>query len=248
MAFQLKHLPIFFLRITIYKFCTLFSFYLSHLVWVWCINKIWSIAFHKLDMYWYVPSSSYVWWCLCYHSSRAVLCVVVTMLSHQFNVWLYMCYQSWSIYGDIYVIAAVLCLVITMLFMCNDNNLTTAVLDNFKLYRTIVDSLAKVTLLLPFIMLRCVTYSRFVNMSTTRVCTTVSTAPRTFIWRKWLLCAVTKVSCSPQCDGRCFGSQPNECCHPECAGGCRGPTEADCWVCSTCLPFYYLPLYYLTLH
>lgn len=42
---------------------------------------------------------------------------------------------------------------------------------------------------------------------------------------------LTRVSCSPQCDGRCFGFLPNQCCHSECAGGCSGPTKSDCWSC-----------------
>jgi hypothetical protein len=42
--------------------------------------------------------------------------------------------------------------------------------------------------------------------------------------------AVTRVVCSPQCDGRCYGPQPNQCCHSECAGGCEGPTKKECWV------------------
>ena len=49
---------------------------------------------------------------------------------------------------------------------------------------------------------------------------------------------VTKVTCSKQCDGRCFGVQPNECCHPECAGGCYGPYKNNCFVrlrCNCCL-------------
>jgi len=48
---------------------------------------------------------------------------------------------------------------------------------------------------------------------------------------EWWLCTVTKLSCSPQCDDRCYGTQANQCCHPECAGGCDGPTKNDCWVC-----------------
>lgn len=44
---------------------------------------------------------------------------------------------------------------------------------------------------------------------------------------------LTKVTCSPQCDGRCFGRLPNECCHPECVGGCTGPTKSDCWACKS---------------
>jgi len=42
---------------------------------------------------------------------------------------------------------------------------------------------------------------------------------------------VTKMSCSPQCDGRCFGPLPNQCCHRECAAGCTGRTKSTCWVC-----------------
>ena len=48
---------------------------------------------------------------------------------------------------------------------------------------------------------------------------------------KFVLNPVTRLTCSPQCDGRCFGKLPNECCHPECAGGCTGPLKTDCWVC-----------------
>lgn len=42
---------------------------------------------------------------------------------------------------------------------------------------------------------------------------------------------LTRISCSPQCDGRCFGPLPNQCCHSECAGGCTGPTKSECWAC-----------------
>lgn len=42
--------------------------------------------------------------------------------------------------------------------------------------------------------------------------------------------SVTRVSCSPQCDGHCFGPLPSQCCHPECAGGCTGPGTSQCWV------------------
>ncbi|KAG7471886.1 hypothetical protein MATL_G00102810 [Megalops atlanticus] len=43
---------------------------------------------------------------------------------------------------------------------------------------------------------------------------------------------LTKTVCAPQCDGRCFGTAPNECCHVECAGGCTGPQDTDCFACS----------------
>ncbi|XP_061583594.1 receptor tyrosine-protein kinase erbB-3a isoform X2 [Cololabis saira] len=42
---------------------------------------------------------------------------------------------------------------------------------------------------------------------------------------------LTKTVCAPQCNGRCFGRNPNECCHSECAGGCRGPLDTDCFAC-----------------
>ncbi len=45
-----------------------------------------------------------------------------------------------------------------------------------------------------------------------------------------VLIVVTRVICSPQCEGHCYGSQPNQCCHSECAGGCKGPRKRDCWV------------------
>jgi len=41
----------------------------------------------------------------------------------------------------------------------------------------------------------------------------------------------TKLSCSAQCDGRCFGSLPNQCCHGECAAGCTGTSKSQCWAC-----------------
>ncbi|MFT7801065.1 receptor tyrosine-protein kinase erbB-3-like isoform X2 [Arapaima gigas] len=43
---------------------------------------------------------------------------------------------------------------------------------------------------------------------------------------------LTKTICAPQCNGRCFGTQPSECCHMECAGGCTGPHNTDCFACS----------------
>lgn len=41
---------------------------------------------------------------------------------------------------------------------------------------------------------------------------------------------VTKTICAPQCNGHCFGPDPNQCCHDECAGGCSGPQDTDCIV------------------
>ena len=43
---------------------------------------------------------------------------------------------------------------------------------------------------------------------------------------------VTKTICAPQCNGHCFGPNPNQCCHDECAGGCSGPQDTDCFVCT----------------
>ncbi|XP_024125415.1 receptor tyrosine-protein kinase erbB-3 [Oryzias melastigma] len=42
---------------------------------------------------------------------------------------------------------------------------------------------------------------------------------------------LTQTVCAPQCNSRCFGTNPNECCHPECAGGCKGPLDTDCFAC-----------------
>ena len=42
--------------------------------------------------------------------------------------------------------------------------------------------------------------------------------------------SVTRITCSPQCEGRCFGPNPQDCCNSECAGGCTGPTKSECWV------------------
>ncbi|XP_057701747.1 receptor tyrosine-protein kinase erbB-3-like [Corythoichthys intestinalis] len=42
---------------------------------------------------------------------------------------------------------------------------------------------------------------------------------------------LTKTVCAPQCNGRCFGTNPSECCHNECAGGCTGPLDTDCFAC-----------------
>uniref|UniRef100_A0A8C7YEX0 receptor protein-tyrosine kinase n=1 Tax=Oryzias sinensis TaxID=183150 RepID=A0A8C7YEX0_9TELE len=42
---------------------------------------------------------------------------------------------------------------------------------------------------------------------------------------------LTHTVCAPQCNTRCFGTNPNECCHTECAGGCRGPLDTDCFAC-----------------
>lgn len=54
------------------------------------------------------------------------------------------------------------------------------------------------------------------------------------LWRKkltqYIFISVTKTVCAPQCNGRCFGRNPNECCHNECAGGCTGPLDTDCYV------------------
>ena len=44
--------------------------------------------------------------------------------------------------------------------------------------------------------------------------------------------SVTRVVCSKQCEGHCFGPNPSECCHPECIGGCTGPLKTDCLVSS----------------
>ncbi|XP_066564643.1 receptor tyrosine-protein kinase erbB-3a isoform X2 [Amia ocellicauda] len=43
---------------------------------------------------------------------------------------------------------------------------------------------------------------------------------------------LTKTVCAPQCNGRCFGTDPSECCHIECAGGCTGSQDTDCFACS----------------
>ncbi|CAH1790477.1 unnamed protein product, partial [Owenia fusiformis] len=42
---------------------------------------------------------------------------------------------------------------------------------------------------------------------------------------------LSRTICSPQCDGRCYGKEPNKCCHSQCAGGCTGPTSRECWSC-----------------
>ncbi|MBV98580.1 Receptor tyrosine-protein kinase erbB-3, partial [Eschrichtius robustus] len=42
---------------------------------------------------------------------------------------------------------------------------------------------------------------------------------------------LTKTICAPQCNGHCFGPNPNQCCHDECAGGCSGPQDTDCFAC-----------------
>ncbi|MXQ97787.1 hypothetical protein E5288_WYG018357 [Bos mutus] len=42
---------------------------------------------------------------------------------------------------------------------------------------------------------------------------------------------LTKTICAPQCNGHCFGPNPNQCCHDECAGGCSGPQNTDCFAC-----------------
>ncbi|XP_069509872.1 receptor tyrosine-protein kinase erbB-3 isoform X2 [Ambystoma mexicanum] len=61
---------------------------------------------------------------------------------------------------------------------------------------------------------------------------------------------LTKNICAAQCNGRCFGTNPNECCHDECAGGCTGPRETDCFACQhfndngACVPRCPLPLLY----
>lgn len=47
------------------------------------------------------------------------------------------------------------------------------------------------------------------------------------------LSIVTKTICAPQCNGHCFGPNPNQCCHDECAGGCSGPQDTDCFVRAT---------------
>ncbi|KAL4217428.1 Receptor tyrosine-protein kinase erbB-2 [Mactra antiquata] len=39
------------------------------------------------------------------------------------------------------------------------------------------------------------------------------------------------VTCHPSCDGRCFGTQQNQCCHSECAAGCDGPLKTECYAC-----------------
>ncbi|KAL3854543.1 hypothetical protein ACJMK2_013807, partial [Sinanodonta woodiana] len=39
--------------------------------------------------------------------------------------------------------------------------------------------------------------------------------------------------CSLSCEGRCFGSEQNQCCHPECAAGCSGPRKSECFACKT---------------
>ncbi|XP_064646613.1 epidermal growth factor receptor-like isoform X2 [Lineus longissimus] len=52
-----------------------------------------------------------------------------------------------------------------------------------------------------------------------------------------------KKMCSPQCDGRCFGPNPNQCCHAQCAAGCTGPRKSECRACQNffndgqCEPF-----------
>uniref|UniRef100_A0A8C3PKX5 Receptor protein-tyrosine kinase n=1 Tax=Calidris pygmaea TaxID=425635 RepID=A0A8C3PKX5_9CHAR len=61
---------------------------------------------------------------------------------------------------------------------------------------------------------------------------------------------LTKTICAPQCNGRCFGREPNECCHEECAGGCTGPLQTHCFACrhfndsGACVPLCPQPLIY----
>lgn len=61
---------------------------------------------------------------------------------------------------------------------------------------------------------------------------------------------LTKTVCAPQCNGRCFGRNPNECCHTECAGGCSGPRDTDCFACQhfndtgACVPLCPQPFIY----
>ncbi|XP_078542411.1 receptor tyrosine-protein kinase erbB-3 isoform X2 [Lissotriton helveticus] len=61
---------------------------------------------------------------------------------------------------------------------------------------------------------------------------------------------LTKTICAEQCNGRCFGTNPNECCHDECAGGCTGPRETNCFACrhfndsGACVPICPRPLIY----
>uniref|UniRef100_UPI00358DDC9F epidermal growth factor receptor-like isoform X2 n=1 Tax=Myxine glutinosa TaxID=7769 RepID=UPI00358DDC9F len=43
---------------------------------------------------------------------------------------------------------------------------------------------------------------------------------------------LTRRTCAPQCDGRCFGPDPSDCCHKECASGCSGPRETSCFACT----------------
>ncbi|XP_072511106.1 receptor tyrosine-protein kinase erbB-3-like [Notamacropus eugenii] len=62
--------------------------------------------------------------------------------------------------------------------------------------------------------------------------------------------AVTKTMCAPQCNGHCFGPNPNQSCHDECAGGCGSPWETDCFACrhfndsGACASLCPLPLVY----
>ncbi|MEJ1277338.1 erb-b2 receptor tyrosine kinase 2 [Cricetulus griseus] len=61
---------------------------------------------------------------------------------------------------------------------------------------------------------------------------------------------LTKTICAPQCNGHCFGPNPNQCCHDECAGGCSGPQDTDCFACrhfndsGACVPRCPQPLVY----
>uniref|UniRef100_S4RBI1 receptor protein-tyrosine kinase n=1 Tax=Petromyzon marinus TaxID=7757 RepID=S4RBI1_PETMA len=43
----------------------------------------------------------------------------------------------------------------------------------------------------------------------------------------------TSTICAKQCDGRCYGLDPNQCCHKHCASGCTGPRETDCFPASS---------------
>ncbi|ELV12036.1 Receptor tyrosine-protein kinase erbB-3, partial [Tupaia chinensis] len=62
--------------------------------------------------------------------------------------------------------------------------------------------------------------------------------------------SLTKTICAPQCNGHCFGPNPNQCCHDECAGGCSGPQDTDCFACrhfndsGACVPRCPQPLVY----
>lgn len=61
-------------------------------------------------------------------------------------------------------------------------------------------------------------------------CWTALLAVNTYYKCLFFIISVTKTVCAPQCNGRCFGRNPNECCHVECAGGCTGPLDTDCYV------------------
>ncbi|XP_078459838.1 receptor tyrosine-protein kinase erbB-4-like [Lampetra fluviatilis] len=76
-------------------------------------------------------------------------------------------------------------------------------------------------------------FSSRLDFTTSQSCQPCHPSCKNFCWGSGPQYCQTFTStiCAKQCDGRCYGLDPNQCCHKHCASGCTGPRETDCFAC-----------------